>query len=230
VGDVAHLSIVTQVTGFHALVTATGNTVEFRKVVSSDGKTLSWDMPITSDSVPNLQVDAVFVQNNQMYQASKNIKVPPVEKQLQVEITPAKPVFQPQQTAVYVVLLKDSEGKPVAGADLSFGVVDEAIYSLYPDTSGDIVKQLYPDRYVYAEVTSSLQYSFSGRAGEKSPMLAERRSRYNPRMAQVKPGNDVVQPKVRKAFPDTAYWAPDVRTDAQGQLPRTRRLDRRSTV
>ena len=113
-------------------------------------------------------------------------------------------------------LLKDSEGKPVPGADLSFGVVDEAIYSLYPDTSGDMVKRLYPDRYVYAEVTSSLQYYFSGRAGEKSPMLAERRSRYNPRMAQVKPGNDVVQPKVRKAFPDTAYWAPDVRTDAQG--------------
>lgn len=35
-------------------------------------------------------------------------------------------------------------------------------------------------------------------------------------MAQVKPGNDVVQPKIRKAFPDTAYWAPDARTDAQG--------------
>jgi uncharacterized protein YfaS (alpha-2-macroglobulin family) len=216
VGDVAHLSIVTQVTGFHALVTATGNSVQFQKVVSSDGKTLTWDMPITSDSVPNLQVDAVFVQGDQMYQASKNIKVPRVEKQLQVEITPAKQVFQPQQAAVYDVLLKDSAGKPVAGADLSFGVVDEAIYSLYPDTSGDMVKRLYPERYVYAEVTSSLQYSFSGRAGEKSPMLAERKSRYNPRMAQVKPGNDVVQPKVRKAFPDTAYWAPDVRTDAQG--------------
>ncbi len=63
------------------------------------------------------------------------------------------------------MLLKDSAGKPVADADLSFGVVDEAIYSLYPDTSGDIVKQLYPERYVYAEVTSSLSYSFSGRAG-----------------------------------------------------------------
>ncbi len=216
VGDIAHLSIVSQVAGFHALVTATGNAVQFQKVLSSDGKTLSWDMPITSDSIPNLQVDAVFLQNDQVYQAGKNIKVPPVEKQLQVEITPAKSVFQPQQSAVYDVFLKDSGGKPVAGADLSFGVVDEAIYSLYPDTSGDMVKRLYPDRYVYAEVMSSLMYDFSGRAGEKSPMLAERKSRYNPRMAQVKPGNEVIQPKVRKAFPDTAYWVPDVRTDAQG--------------
>ena len=216
VGDVAHLSIVSQVAGFHALVTATGNAEEFRKVVSSDGKTLSWDMPITSDSVPNLQVNTVFIQNDQMYEASRNIKVPPIEKQLKVQITPVKQIFQPQQAAVYDVLLKDSAGKPIGGADLSFGVVDEAIYSLYPDTSGDMVKRLYPERYVYAEVTSSLQYSFSGRAGERSPMLAERRSHYNPRMAQVKPGNDVVQPKIRKAFPDTAYWAPDVRTDAQG--------------
>ena len=216
VGDVAHLSLVSQVAGFHVLVTATGDAEESRKVMSSDGKTLSWDMPITSDAVPNLQVNAVFIQNDQLYEANKDINVPPVEKQLQVEITPAKDVFQPEQSAVYDVLLKDSAGKPVAGADLSFGVVDEAIYSLYPDTSGDMVKRLYPQRYVYAEVTSSLEYSFSGRAGERSPMLAERRSRYNPRMAQVKPGNDVVQPKVRKAFPDTAFWAPDVKTDAQG--------------
>ena len=61
-----------------------------------------------------------------------------------------------------------------------------------------------------------MQYYFSGQAGVKSPMLAERRARYRPQMAQVKPGNDVVQPKVRKAFPDTAFWAPSVHTDAEG--------------
>jgi uncharacterized protein YfaS (alpha-2-macroglobulin family) len=216
VGDVAHLSIISPVSGFHALVTAAGDSVLFRKVLASDGKTLTWDMPITGDAVPNLQVQAVFVQNDQMYEAQKNVSIPPVEKQLQVEIVPAKQVFQPQQAAAYDVLLKDSNGRPVAGADLSLSVVDEAIYSLYPDTSGDMVKRLYPDRYVYAELTSSLQYYFTGRAGAKSMMLAERRSRYNPRLAQVKPGNDVVQPKVRKAFPDTAYWAPDVKTDSQG--------------
>ena len=32
----------------------------------------------------------------------------------------------------------------------------------------------------------------------------------------MKPGNDLVQPKIRKAFPDTAYWAPSIHTDAQG--------------
>jgi len=214
-GDVAHLSIVSQVPDFHALVVATGAATQFKKVLSSQGKTLSFDLPITGDSQPNLQVNAVFIQNDQMYEASKNIKVPPAQQQLTIEIAPVKQVFQPQQQAVYDVTAKDATGKPVS-ADLSFGVVDEAIYSLYPDTSGDILKRLYPDRYTYAQVTNSLQYYFSGRAGEKSPILAERRSLYKPQMAQVKPGNDVVQPKIRKAFPDTAYWAPEVHTDATG--------------
>ncbi len=77
-------------------------------------------------------------------------------------------------------------------------------------------KKLYPDRYVFAAVDSSLQYYFSGKAGLKSPLLAQRASRYRPQLAQVKPGNDVVQPRVRKAFPDTAYWSPSIHTDAAG--------------
>jgi alpha-2-macroglobulin len=138
-----------------------------------------------------------------------------VQQQLQIDITPAKDVFEPQQTASYEVFARDYQGKPVS-ADFSFGVVDEAIYSLYPDSSGDMVKKLYPDRYVYAAVDSSLQYYFSGKAGLKSPLLAERAARYRPQLAQVKPGNDVVQPRVRKAFPDTAYWSPSIHTDAGG--------------
>ena len=214
-GDTAHLSIISQVNHFHALVVASGYSIEFKKVLSSDGKTLSFDLPITTDSQPNLDVSAVFVENNQMYQASKQIKVPPVQEQLHVEIAPVSQVFQPQQSAAYDVYTRDYQGKPVS-ADLSFGVVDEALYSIYPDSSGDILKRLYPDRYLYAPFDSSLQYYFSGRAGNKSPMLAERQSLYHPQLAQVKPGNDVVQPKVRKAFPDTAYWSPSIHTDTQG--------------
>ena len=39
---------------------------------------------------------------------------------------------------------------------------------------------------------------------------------FHPRMAQVKPGSDLVVPKVRKAFPDTAYWNPSVHTGPDG--------------
>jgi len=214
-GDIAHLSIISQVAPFHALVVATGYSVEFRKVISSDGMTVNFDLPITTDSQPNLEVSVTFLKDGQLYQAAQQIKVPPVEQQLQVEIKRNKDVFQPEQPAEYDVYTRDYRGNPVS-ADLSFGVVDEAIYSIYPDSSGDMVKTLYPNRYGFASVDSSLQYYFFGTAGDKSPELAQRATRYRPQLAQVKPGNDMVQPKVRKAFPDTAYWAPSIRTDAQG--------------
>ena len=214
-GDTAHLSLISQVAPFHALVVATGYSVEYRKVISSDGMTVNFDLPITTDSQPNLDVSVFFLKDGQLYQASQQIKVPPVEQQLQVEIKRTKDVFQPQQPADYDVYVRDYRGNPVS-ADLSFGVVDEAIYSIYPDTSGDIVRSLYPNRFSFASVDSSLQYYFYGAAGDKSPMLAQRESRYRPQLAQVKPGNDLVQPKVRKAFPDTAYWASSIHTDAQG--------------
>ena len=214
-GDTAHISILSNVDSFHPLVIATGYTVEFRKVMFSPGKSLTFDLPITADAQPNLELNVAFIRNDQLYQANLSIKVPPLQQQLQIDITPEKQVFQPQQTAGYDVFARDWQGKPVS-ADFSFGVVDEAIYSLYPDSSGDMVKKLYPDRYVFAAIDSSLQYYFSGRAGLKSPQLAERASRYRPQLAQVKPGNDVVQPRVRKAFPDTAYWSPSVHTDAAG--------------
>jgi hypothetical protein len=214
-GDTAHLSIISQVDHFHSLVVATGYSVEFRKVISSDGMTVNFDLPITTDSQPNLEVSVTFLKDGQLYQATQQIKVPPVEQQLQVEIKRNKDVFQPEQPAEYDVYTRDYLGKPIS-ADLSFGVVDEAIYSIYSDSSGDMVKTLYPNRFSYAAVDSSLQYYFSGSAGDKSPELAQRASRYRPQLAQVKPGNDMVQPKVRKAFPDTAYWAASIHTDAQG--------------
>ncbi len=214
-GDTAHLSILSNVDSFHPLVIATGYTVEFRKVMFSPGKSLTFDLPITADAQPNLELTVAFIRNDQLYQANLSIKVPPVQQQLQIDITPDKQVFQPQQTAGYDVFARDWQGKPVS-ADFSFGVVDEAIYSLYPDSSGDMVRKLYPDRYVFASIDSSLQYYFSGKAGLKSPLLATRQSRYRPQLAQVKPGNDVAQPRVRKAFPDTAYWSPSVHTDAAG--------------
>ncbi len=113
-------------------------------------------------------------------------------------------------------LAVDSQGKPVE-ADLSFGEVDEALYSVRPDESGNIVNSFYPKRYVYLDPQTSFDFFFSGEAGTKSPLLARLGDGlFHPRMAQVKPGSDLVVPKVRKAFPDTAYWNPNVHTGPDG--------------
>lgn len=65
--------------------------------------------------------------------------------------------------------------------------MDEAIYSLYPDFSCEIVRHLYR-RYVEADIESSLDYYFSSEAGMKWPMLALRNARYRPHPAQMEAG------------------------------------------
>lgn len=213
-GDIAHLSLIADSAGFDALILVTGDTQLTRHVMHSDGRTLSFDVPITLASQPNVSVQAIFLKDNTLYHAARTLSVPPTQQLLQVQITPTRDVFQPGDPAVYDVVTRDAKGNPVR-ANLSFGVVDEAIYSLYPEASGDMLRRFYPQRYNNASVESSLDYFFSGEAGTKSPMLALRSTRYRPQLAQVKPGNES-KPKVRKAFPDTAFWAPDVHTDATG--------------
>ena len=83
-GETAHLSLVSDVAGFHALVIATGAQQMKREVMSTDGKTLSFDLPVTAASQPNVTVEAIFLKDNVLYQATKTLNVPPVQQQLQV--------------------------------------------------------------------------------------------------------------------------------------------------
>ena len=216
VGEVAHLLLITGLKESWAVVTAEGNSVQLRQLLHATGESFAFDVPITVKAQPNLVVSAVIVHENQLITAQKSLKVPLVERTLTITATPSKPRFLPGETGSFDVLAVDSSGKPVE-CDLSFGEVDEALYSVRPDQSGDIVAAFYPRRSVYLQPETSFNFYFHGEAGTKSPLLARLNDAlFHPRMAQVKPGSDLVVPKVRKAFPDTAYWNPNVRTGADG--------------
>jgi uncharacterized protein YfaS (alpha-2-macroglobulin family) len=218
VGDTAHLLLVTGFKESWAVITVEGNSVQSRRVLRAPSESTAFDVPITAQSAPNVIVSAILVHDDQVATAQKSLKVPLTERTLSITATPNKPKYQPGETGTFDVFTADSKGNPVQ-ADLSFGEVDEALYSVRPDGAGDIVRAFYPSRYVYLQTQSSFEFYFSGQAGTKSPLLAELNSAaglYHPRMAQVKPGSDLVMPKVRKAFPDTAYWNANVRTGPDG--------------
>ena len=214
VGDTAHLLLVTGLDESWAVVTTEGDTVQSRQLIHATGKSVAFDVPIAKLAQPNLIVTAVIVHDNQLMTAQKSLKVPAVERTLAITVTPSKPKYLPGEKGSFDVLTVDYQGKPVE-ADLSFGEVDEALYSVRPDSSGDIVAFFYPKRYVYLNPQTSFEFYFFGEAGTKSPLLAQA-AIYHPRLAQVKPGSDLVVPKVRKAFPDTAYWNPNVHTGPDG--------------
>jgi len=216
VGDTAHLLLVTGLKESWAVVTAEGEAVQSRRLMHATGESFAFDVPITQQSQPNLMVNVVIVHDNQLMTAQKSLKVPLLERTLTITATPSKSQYLPGEKGSFDVYAVDSDGKPVQ-ADLSFGEVDEALYQVRPDSSGDIVSYFYPKRYSYLEPQTSFDFYFSGEAGKKSPLLAQMSAGlFHPRMAQVKPGSDLVVPKVRKAFPDTAYWNPNVRTGADG--------------
>ncbi len=215
VGDVAHLMIMTNVADAQVLVTTEGRTIQTKQVVKASGRSVMVNVPIQAENQPNVFVSAVFVHDNTLYTGGKNLKVPADQQRLTVSIDPSQPQFEPGQAATYNISARDAAGNPVAG-EFSVGVVDEAIYAIEPDNLQDIHGFFYGNIGDRVETDSSLSFYFTGEAGTKPIMLANDFGGKHPRLAQLKPSEPLVQPKVRKLFPDTALWLAEVRTDQNG--------------
>jgi uncharacterized protein YfaS (alpha-2-macroglobulin family) len=215
VGDTAHVLVLTGMSDAYLLVTTEARTIQTKRIIHATSSSVTIDVPITSDQQPNVFLSTVFIHDNKLYTANKSLKVPAVQQKLQIDIQPSQKQFQPGQKASYTLLVHDSNGKPVAG-EFSIGVVDEAIYAIRPDTNGDPHDYFYGPAYDRVSLDSSLNFYFSGEAGKKQMFLAYRGNASPRALAQLKP-ETLIQPKVRKLFPDTALWLSDVHTDASGR-------------
>jgi uncharacterized protein YfaS (alpha-2-macroglobulin family) len=212
-GETAKLLIVAGQPGTPVYVSVEGHDIRQYKLIRSEESTLSFDVPIRASDEPGLTVNASFVRNGTFHNGSKYVRVPPVEHTLNVKMSADKPQYQPGQPAEYSIDVTGPDGKPVPRAEFSLGVVDEAIYSIRRDSTPDILSFFFEREYNRVYTNSSLEYYFSGQAGKLRMQLAELRP--PSRLAQLKPER-LVQPKIRKAFPDTAFWSADLVTDAAG--------------
>ena len=113
-----------------------------------------------------------------MYTSDQRLVVPARDKMLNLEVISNKNEYKPRETASYTILARDADGAPVPDAEVSLGVVDEAIYSVSPDFSGNIRQQFYGMRYNAVETHLSISYCFRGFAGEKPVDLASTKPSY----------------------------------------------------
>jgi uncharacterized protein YfaS (alpha-2-macroglobulin family) len=216
VGDTAHLLILTNVPSAQVLVTTEGRTIQTKQVVKATRPSVMVSIPIGPENQPNVYVSATFVHDNTLYTGNKNLKVPADQQKLTVSLTPSQPQFKPGEAAKYNITAKDASGKPVAG-EFSLGIVDEAIYAVEPDRTPDIQQFFYGQVGNRVGTESSLSFYFTGEAGNKPMILAGGGGGGDrTRLAQLKPSEPLVMPKVRKAFPDTALWLAEVKTDQNG--------------
>ena len=211
-GDVAKVLLITGVPKAKVLFSIESQVLGDVRVIAVEGGSTTIEVPVTDASEPDFFVAASFLKDNALYQGSKQIKVPALDKQLSLELKGSKPQFQPGETASYTLTALDNTGKPVAG-EFSLGMVDEAIYSIKKDTTPDIFQSFYGPAYTNVSTANSLSYYFNGEAGRRRMQLAAMHHRRP--LAQLKPDR-LVAPKIRKLFPDTAFWAASFKTDSSG--------------
>jgi uncharacterized protein YfaS (alpha-2-macroglobulin family) len=212
-GETAKVLIMAGPDPVSVLVTSEGLGLLNRQVIRTTGGPVTVQIPIQLENAPNFYVSAAFLRENKLHQGSKNINVSPDALKLNVQLQPSKPQFQPGEAASYTLVARDAEGKPAA-AEFSLGVVDEAIYAIRPEATTDIFKFFYGRVFNHVNTDSSLSYYFQGEAGKKQMKLAEVKP--HKWLADIKPER-LVEPKIRKAFPDTAFWVADVKTGADGK-------------
>jgi alpha-2-macroglobulin len=212
-GDIAHVLIASHSPGAQVLVTTEGQQVYTWSVHQVAGDAMVVDVPIEQRFESNFFLAATFVKNEQLMEGSKNISVPATEKVLKVTVATDKPEYRPGEKVTYTLTAQDSKGHPVS-AELSLGVVDEAIYAVRPESSEPPEKTFYAREWDQVFTQFSTNYWFMGYSGDHKMELTQLRA--PTRLADFK-NPQTVQPQVRKYFPDTIQWQPTLTTDASGK-------------
>jgi len=222
VGETAHVLAVLPTAGAHLLVTTELDNVSTAHHVSVSGRTEILDIPIEAHYAPNVFLSVTFVRGGDMYTSDQRLVVPARDKMLNLEIISNKQEYKPRDIASYTILARDADGAPVRDAEVSLGVVDEAIYSVSADYNSSIREQFYGMRYNSVETHLSISYSFTGFAGEQPLDLASTKHSYQ--LADFKSESEPVQPLVRKEFKDTAFWEASAVTGSDGRATVSFRL------
>ncbi|HVP15270.1 MAG TPA: alpha-2-macroglobulin family protein [Terriglobales bacterium] len=191
-GDTATIVINTDVRDATALAALEGRDVEDLRVVALRGNTGIVRFPIRPEYAPNAFVTVHVRKAKEVRARTLELPVAAARHDLAITLSPDKAEYRPGETANVALRTADAKGAPVP-AELSLGVVDEAIYSLRADATPDPHDVFYgrrPDWVTTVVSFPTLYYGGADKGGRE---------------------------EVRKDFRDVAYWEPSVLTDAAGK-------------
>lgn len=214
-GETAHVLAMLPTDKVHLLVTTELVSVMTVRQIDAPGRSLVIDVPIESRYEPNVYLNVTYVKDNDMYSEGQIIAVPARDHMLRLDIIPNKQEYKPRETVSYTILARNASGSPAPGAEVSLGVVDEAIYSIQPETAGNIKREFYGRRYNEVQTSLAIHYTFTGYSGDKPINLARNKPAYQ--LADFKNDSPFAEPTIRREFKDTAFWQADATTGADGK-------------
>ncbi len=221
VGDVARLMVYAQGAGPALLTFERGETHGARPVTLLSGTNLI-TVPVLADYAPNIYVMVSrfgppiagdegwgYGQTQpeaHLHTAGTQLLVPLADRRLTVTLTTDSQTYRPGDPVTFHVRVTDHAGQP-AVAEVSLAVVDEAIYALAEERSGDPFEVFYAPRPNLVDTFDSL-----------------RPTRWLIPQGGMGGGGGEGGSAPRRTFLDTAHWAPTVVTDENGEATITFQL------
>ncbi|MCU1268030.1 MAG: alpha-2-macroglobulin-like protein [Acidobacteria bacterium] len=214
-GETAHVLALLPSDQAHLLITTELSTVMTARLLDAPGRSVVIDVPIERRFAPNVYLNVTYVKDDDMIAETQLLAVPARDRMLKLDVIPNKKEYKPRDVASYTVLARNEDGSPASGAEISLGVVDEAIYSIQPETAGNIKREFYGRRYNEVQTSLSIRYTFTGYSGNQPIDLALNKKAYQ--LADFKSESPLAEPTIRKEFKDTAFWQSDLVTGADGK-------------
>ncbi len=145
-GDTARLLILTQTADCTVLLTREANNqILEKRLVRMAGRSAEVSIPLQHRDVPNVFITATMVRNGQIFEATRELFVPPVRQLAKLTVRADKDKYQPGEKAKLALAATDWQGHPLR-AELAVSISDAALAYIQKDYAQDIRVYYYGDR------------------------------------------------------------------------------------
>lgn len=146
VGETARLLVLSPMAGRALLATLEGATLLEARVLSPDGHAALYTVALGETHAPNVWVAFAGIDQGNLVSGSRLLRIPPVTRLLSTQVAPDAPDLAPGAVSGATITVTDAAGQPVAGAEVSLAVVDEALHALFPDAGASLAAFFHPLR------------------------------------------------------------------------------------
>ncbi len=189
--ETLRLMLINPIENAKVLVSVEGSKIHQYFVQNISGYSGMIEIPLQKEWLPNVFVTVGLIGKKEYYETSTEVRISPAEHYLKVQVQASTEKAHPGDSVQYSIKTLNDKGQGVP-AEVSLGLVDESIYALKADSTH--IKDFF---WGPKENRVSSLYSFSG---------------YLSGGVEKEDKN-----LLRRNFKDTAFWLPQVMTDASGE-------------